>query len=340
MEFNSLTAGQLAALTKELAAAMFNGGPYIPIFAWGDPGLGKTRAISDAASALGARLVVQHVADREPTEMGGIYWERDGEMVRLKPTDLPTEDGVPTILFFDEVPQAPMMNKNILARIVLDREIAGHRLGNKVYVCAAGNHAHNRAGTSAMPSHLNARLTHIDIVPDPDSWRAWAALNGVHPYVLSYNRLAPNDHHVPDPDKKSGPNPRSWARVSDIEMTGVTGKLREVMILGTLGAEVGERYIQQASLFDGLIDLDEAISDPNNAQIMTDRRLLYVAVSSLAARTTTANFSNIITYLMRIPNSEEYLAVYLSEARARQPSITSTAAFTKFALSPLGRNLI
>lgn len=337
---HKLSTSELSDLIAGAAAAFFDGGPYIPVFAWGDPGLGKTQAVLSAAERLGATVNVQHVADREPTEIGGIYWERHGEMVRLAPHDMPRTDGVPTILFMDELPQAPLMNKNAVARLVLDRRIGEHKLGDMVYVCAAGNYQHNRAGTSAMPSHLNARLTHVHIAPDLTAWRAWANRNNVHPYVVAYQQVAPQDHHIPNPDNLASPNPRSWVRVSDIEKLGLTGVAREAMIVGTLGVEVGEKYLQQARLFHEMPDPDIIIRSPMSAPIPRNRSALYALVSALSARATVSNIGSIIDYLMRLDGSEEYVALCLRDAKERCPGITGSMAFTKFAISPLGQSLV
>ncbi|UMO76053.1 AAA domain containing protein [Planktothrix phage Pra-JY27] len=335
----AVTAGEAADAVTAAARAFFAGTAYIPLMLWGDPGVGKTEAPKAAARALDARLLVVHVADREPTEIGGLYWVVNGEVKRLAPTDLPIGGDEPTILFFDEVPQAPMMNKNVLARVVLDREVSGHRLGSKVYVCCAGNHARNRAGTTPMPSHLNARLCHMDVVVDPVAWGDWAAANNVHPFVTSYIKWQPQSLHKPNPDERATPNPRSWARVSEIEFAGLTGQARKAALVGTLGLEVGTEYIARSDLLRDMPDPDVILRDPKGAPLPPSRAVMFATVSALAARAKPNNIQAIITYTSRMEGDEEYQVLCLREARLRNPAVASARAFTDFLRSARGQAL-
>lgn len=335
----ALNAGEAGSAVAIAAKTFFETGVYRPIMLHGDPGVGKTEGITHAARLTVSKLITQHVADREPTEIGGIMWESGGKMVRLAPDDFPMKDDEPTILFFDEMPQAPMMNKNLLARIILDRQIGPHRLGNKVYVCVAGNYAHNRAGTSAVPSHLNARLTHLHVVPDRERWLEWAGRNAIHPYVSTYNTMAPDDHHKPNPDHEASPNPRSWKMVHDIEMSGYPSQLRKSMIIGTVGPEVGERYIAQSVLYADMPDPNDIIKDPARTAIPTNRSTLFATMLALADKAKPANIGQIIEYTNRLKNDEEYQALCLREAKVRSPTITAAAAYTKFAMSARGQSI-
>ncbi len=335
----ALTAGECGDAVYHAAKTFFETGIYRPIFIWGDSGIGKTHGVRSAAQRLGAVLNAQHLADREPTEIGGIYWERNGEMVRLQPQDLPTQNGVPTILFYDEAAQAPMMNKNLLARIMLERRIGDYNLGDKVYVCAAGNYMHNRAGTSPMPAQLNARMAHLHARDDVDAWRLWAAGNGVHPFVVAYQHHAPGDHHLPDPTKEASPNPRAWEMVSDIERSGYPSLLRKSMIVGQIGQEVGSRYIAQSQLYANMPDPDAVIANPRKAPIPDNRSTLFALVCALAAKAKGSNLGAIIEYTNRLVGDEEYQAVCLREAKARNPAIAAARDYTQFAMSAKGKNL-
>jgi len=329
----AVTATEAGEAIYHNAKTLFEGGPYIPLMLWGDPGIGKTQAPIAAARRLGARLICQHVADREPTEMGGIHWEKNGQMVRLPPADYPMDDQ-PTILFFDEVPQAPMMNKNVLARIVLDRQIGEFRLGPKVYVCCAGNYAHNRAGTTPMPAHLQARLTHLDVVPSKDGWLEWAYTNRVHPFVTAYQSDKPEHHHKADPNNPASPNPRSWVRVSDIEKSGVGGQARKAQIIGTIGTEVGTSYLMRAELYGSMPAVADVVKDPKGTDLPSNRGVMYALVEALAAEATPKNIGAMITYTSRFVNDEEYQVLFIRSARARNPAITSASAYRDWAMNP------
>lgn len=334
----ALIADEFGDLVAHNAKVFWDTGIYIPIMAWGDPGVGKTQAVDSAARRLRSTLNVQHVADREPTEMGGIQWEQNGVMVRIKPEDLPLEDDVPTILFYDEVPQAPMMNKNLLARLVLDRQIGKFKLGNMVYVCTAGNYMHNRAGTSAMPSHLNGRVTHVHVKADGERWRSWAARNGVHPFVVAYNADKPEHHHMPNPDHEASPNPRSWRRVSDIEKSGIGGQLRAAQIVGSVGVEAGASYLARVELYATMPPVDDVLRDPRRTPVPAERSVLYAIACALAAVAKPSNIGAIIEYTSRF-DDEEYQAMCLKDARERNAAVTSAREYTRFAMSERGQRI-
>jgi MoxR-like ATPase len=91
-------------------------------------------------------------ATRDPADLGGMPWVTDGRTVRCRPDWLPTEGR--GILFLDELPQAGLANLNIAATLIREHRIGEHRLPPTWMVACAGNHHHNRAGTTTMPSHV------------------------------------------------------------------------------------------------------------------------------------------------------------------------------------------
>src|SRR5260370_522819 len=177
--------------------------------AWGDPGLGKSDIAEAVAQDLGLDLIYADLATRDPAELAGIPWVRDGRTIRCRPDWLP--DAGSGILFLDELPQAGIANLNIAATLIRDHRIGEHRLPPTWMVVCAGNHQHNRAGTTTMPSHVRNRLLHLDIDADANAWAQWASARRVDPMLIAYNRYRAQEyHHKFSPTDNPYPTPRTW----------------------------------------------------------------------------------------------------------------------------------
>ena len=181
----------LAAIIRQNVAIAANGSlprEYLVPIAWGDPGLGKTEiveAVAEDLGDLGHDLLDEEADDggwqvayadlqtRDPAELGGLPWIENGRAIRCRPDWLPTAGR--GLLFLDELPQAGIANMNIAASVIRDHRIGEHKLPRSWMIVCAGNHQHNRAGTTTMPSHVRNRLVHLTIDADVSAWAAWAS---------------------------------------------------------------------------------------------------------------------------------------------------------------------
>jgi hypothetical protein len=166
---------------------------YLVPMAWGDPGLGKSDIAESVADDLGWEMVYADLATRDPADLGGMPWVTDGRTVRCRPDWLPTEGR--GILFLDELPQAGLANLNIAATLIREHRIGEHRLPPTWMIACAGNHQHNRAGTTTMPSHVRNRLLHLDVTADANAWAKWASARGINPMLIAYNRYRAQEFH-------------------------------------------------------------------------------------------------------------------------------------------------
>ena len=96
---------------------------YLVPMAWGDPGVGKSDIAEAVAEDCGLDLIYADLATRDPAELAGIPWVKDGRTIRCRPDWLPTEGR--GILFLDELPQAGIANLNIAATLIREHRIGG-----------------------------------------------------------------------------------------------------------------------------------------------------------------------------------------------------------------------
>lgn len=128
---------QLEALTLAVAADL-------PVLLWGEPGIGKTAALTQLATALDLPLTTVIASVHEPSDFSGLPVVGDD----------PAEQGVPMappdwavrlvragrgLLFLDELSTAPPAVQAALLRLVLERRIGALRLPPGVRIVAAAN---------------------------------------------------------------------------------------------------------------------------------------------------------------------------------------------------------
>lgn len=196
------------------------------IMLWSMPGTGKSQGVRQIAkkleSGLGRKVLVTDVRLLlfNPVDLRGIPVAdmKNGSAVWLKPRifDMDSSNNVINILFLDEISAAPPSVQAAAYQIVLDRSVGEHQLPNNCIVIGAGNRVEDKTNSWKMPTALANRFCHLEIVPDPDSWRRWAIESGIHPLVTGYMACHP-DHLCrfdPESDETAFCTPRTWEMVS------------------------------------------------------------------------------------------------------------------------------
>ena len=302
---------------------------YLVPMGWGDPGLGKSDIAEAVADDLGLDLIYADLATRDPAELAGIPWVQDGKTIRCRPDWLPeTGRG---ILFLDELPQAGIANLNIAATLIREHRIGEHKLPAAWMVVCAGNHQHNRAGTTTMPSHVRNRLLHLEIDADANAWAKWASARRIDPMLIAYNRYRAQEyHHKFSPTDNAYPTARSWAAGHQVLQLDLPDSLRRECLDGMVGSAASADFVGFRQIFASLPDVDAIIADPDKGRLPTDPMTSYALMGALSYRATPANFAAIITYLDRLPE-QEFAVVCVVDATARNHDLTITSAYQTWA---------
>ena len=319
---------------------------YLVPMAWGDPGLGKTDVVEAVAESLGdlGRDVFDGTDDdegwgvihadlhtRDPADLGGMPWVKDGRSVRCRPDWLPT--GGRGILFLDELPQAGVANMNTAATLVRERRVGEHRLPRGWLIVCAGNHLHNRAGTTALPSQLRNRLVHLRVDADANAWAVWAAGRGVHPMLVAYNRYRAADfHHRVSATDNAYPTPRAWATSDAVLSLDLPPELRRECHAGTVGDAAAADFAGFREVYLTLPDVDAILRDPDAGPIPEHAMTLHALMGALAHRATPRNFGAVIRYLNRLPE-RDFAVACIVDATARDKALASTPAYQVWAVT-------
>jgi len=187
----------------------------LPLFIQGGPGIGKSEIPRQVFSKIAAGKDLEFVRWDKTTADEKLEMEQSPEKYfvfcdqRLSQMDTTDLRGIPKmegdkvetmppgwvryfcnekaegVIFFDEINLAPPVVQGSAYQIINDRSMSDMKLGDNVYLIAAGNRAEDKAFTFDLPLPLRDRFCEIELTPDAESWTSWAAGN-VNPHLVSF----------------------------------------------------------------------------------------------------------------------------------------------------------
>ncbi|MER5727180.1 MoxR family ATPase [Streptomyces sp. NPDC002138] len=292
---------QLEALTLAVAADL-------PVLLWGEPGIGKTAALTQLAASLDLPLTTVIASVHEPSDFSGLPVIGDD----------PAEQGVPMappdwavrlvragrgLLFLDELSTAPPAVQAALLRLVLERRIGALQLPPDVRIVAAANPRSSAADGWELSPPLANRFVHLQWTHDPEvvvrglggTWPRATLPRldpGRLPRAVDFARRAVCGllaarpglvHRLPSGEARRGgpwPSPRSWdMTLSLVAFATAAGSSREVLSLlvrGTVGDGPGLELLASLDRMD-LPDPEDLLADPA-AAVLPERGDLRQAV--------------------------------------------------------------
>ncbi|MFG3714313.1 AAA family ATPase [Micromonospora sp. NPDC047730] len=292
---------QLEALTLAVAADL-------PVLLWGEPGIGKTAALTQLAAALDLPLTTVVASVHEPSDFSGLPIVGDdpaAQGVPMAPPDWAVRlvRAGRGLLFLDELSTAPPAVQAALLRLVLERRIGALRLPPGVRIVAAANPRSSAADGWELSAPLANRFVHLQWAHDNDvvvrglggTWPR-AVLPRLDPAMLSeavtFARRAVCGfltarpglvHRLPSNEGRRGgpwPSPRSWDMtlrlVAFATAAGVSRDVLSLLVRGTVGDGPGLELLASMDRMD-LPDPEALLADPA-AAVLPERGDLRQAV--------------------------------------------------------------
>lgn len=282
---------QLEALTLAVAADL-------PVLLWGEPGIGKSAALTQLAESLDLPLTTVIASVHEPSDFSGLPIVGDD----------PAEQGVPMappdwavrlvragrgLLFLDELSTAPPAVQAALLRLVLERRIGALQLPPGVRIVAAANPRSSAADGWELSPPLANRFVHLQWVHDHEV--VVRGLGGTWPRA-TLPRLAPERfteavdfarravcgllsarpalvHRLPSGETRRGgawPSPRSWEMtlrlIAFATAADASRDVLSLLVRGAVGDGPGLELLASLDRMD-LPDPEDLLADPAGAEL-------------------------------------------------------------------------
>jgi hypothetical protein len=298
---------QLEALTLAVAADL-------PVLLWGEPGIGKTAALTRLADSLGLPLTTVIASVHEPSDFSGLPIVGDDPAVQGVPM-APPQWAVDIVragrglLFLDELSTATPAVQAALLRVVLERRVGTLQLPPGVRIVAAANPPASAADGWELSPPLANRFVHLYWTHDKEVvvrglGGVWprAELPRLEPEVLAgaveLSRRAVCGflkgrptliHRLPTTETRRGgawPSPRSWETALILLAFGTAASVsREVLALlvrGAVGDGPGLELLAHLDRMD-LPDPETLLADPAAAELPERGDLRQAALEAVVA---------------------------------------------------------
>lgn len=300
-----------------------------PIFAQGQPGIGKSDAFSTAAADLGIAFMSLQATIEDPITLSGLP-ARDGDAAVF----LPFRDKLPTngagILCVDEINTAPPAVQAGLYDLFLHGKLGSYRLPEGWMVGATGNRDEDRAATQRIPMPLIGRWTRVLVEPDLADWTRWALVNDVKTEVIAFYQFRPELFCTFDP-KRAEPYscPRTAVFASDVVASAPPG-LEHELLCGTIGEGVATEMVAFMRIYREMVSVDQILLDPVGAPVPKEPAACCAIAAALAHKASPSNFDRVLRYAGRM--QKEYEVLVVSLAIKRDGGMCATRAFVQWSV--------
>ncbi|MYW45331.1 AAA family ATPase [Streptomyces sp. SID161] len=298
---------QLEALTLAVAADL-------PVLLWGEPGIGKTAALTQLATSLDLPLTTVIASVHEPSDFSGLPIVGDDPAAQGVPM-APPQWAVELVragrglLFLDELSTATPAVQAALLRVVLERKVGALQLPPQVRIVAAANPRASAADGWELSPPLANRFVHLYWVHDHEV--VVRGLGGVWPRA-ELPRLVPDRlpeavaharravcgflearptlvHRLPSTETRRGgawPSPRSWEAALTLLAFGTAASVsREVLaslVRGAVGDGPGLELLAHLDRMD-LPDPESLLAEPASAELPARGDLRQAALEAVVA---------------------------------------------------------
>lgn len=304
----------------------------------GAPGGGK----SDLARDIGRELKFDNVIEfnaslRDPVDLLGTP-SNAGETTRWKkPDDLAKLETGFNLVVVEELTDCTPQMQNAMCGLIYDGKVGELDLSSsRTFFIANGNRTEDKSGAFRLSTKLGNRMRVIDYDVKLDDWCEWALDNlpeEVGMMMVSYLRFKPNMLSAFDPNSRTSPTPRAWARAAQIP-TSLRSELYFTNVKGDVGEGAAAEFVAFCKLFGKIPNPDEILLNPTKMPVPSEMDLLYALTGALSHRLSENNIDRGMEYINRMP--PEFRTMCVSDAIKLCPEIKQTKSFTQWAVQNSG----
>lgn len=226
---------------------------YRPIFGLGKGGIGKTESIEALAKQMNIGYIDIRLLLYAETDLKGIPYPdaTHTTTIWLQNNILPRvdRDGRYGILVLDEITSVQRSIRTAAYQLLNERRLGEYTLPDGWLVVCLGNGEDDGGDFQGMEANFVNRCSMFNVIPEIDTWKAWALKNNINYLVTAYVSWRPSDLHTYDPESETDvlfASPRSWKAVSDILNAHPFNKddtITNCRIMANLGTTIGNNFI-------------------------------------------------------------------------------------------------
>lgn len=266
----------------------------------GESGIGKTALAKKLAKDKGWTLVTIDGNLLKEGEIGGLPTVESYESIdangnkiekkttiyaihnKLRKIDEEINNGRSVLLFIDEINRCEHTVQQELMNLILNREINGYKLPEKVKILAAMNPS-SKYGSDFdyqvvdMDAAQENRFVWLNMDPDYNGWIKWAIGAGIETKVIEFISTFPEYlHKINDEDVRA--TPRSYERVSKTykmykeQQDTIPRSVFVNVIKGNVGKVIAEEFVSFVETnCSPLISFDDVFSKENLDENVIER---------------------------------------------------------------------
>lgn len=265
----------------------------IPLLMVGSPGQGKTAVALQTGVEMGYDVIVLHPAVWDPTDVKGFpcvihnNGSSEAEFVPFgdfKEVINATSD---TVVFLDDLGQAPISVQAALMQVVGARSINGHRIPDCVTFIAASNFKKDKAGTFGIIQPLQSRLVTLFLKTSANEWIDYARRRGLDDRLVGFVQSDPSVIEEPKRDDKLEFDgyccPRSLELASRL-IEGAPEDMFTALLAGVIGYANAAAFQGFCQVYNRMPDIEDVIADPHGVELPDEAYLRSLCAASWGRR--------------------------------------------------------
>lgn len=322
-----ITPSTLEDYIKEVAIPLNS-----PTVIWGAPGVGKTDIVTQAAAAAGYHCHSIYLPMFEIWDLVGLPVPnaKTGKTDYYPPESI-YPNGEKVLLFLDEIAQCSTSMQSMASRIVYERQLGDFKLPDDWIVVLAGNRQEDKAGTTRISSHINNRVTHLNLIVSTEDWTRWALTNDIDIRAIKFIQMREEMLNTFNPDEKINATPRTWEKVSDVIKHVSDKRLLHPTLAGLLGEEVGTAFYGFLDIFENMVDINQIIMNPDLTEVPDDPSTRFAISAALVSKANEENIGRIMKYAARMGDEFEMRTVI--DMAQRHKWLTNTREYTQWGIN-------
>jgi hypothetical protein len=305
-----------------------------PVLIKGAPGVGKTDVVEQVSEKTGMDLIVLHPVVSDPTDFKGmpaiVEFNDKKRAVFLPFGELRKMMSAkkPTIVFLDDLGQAPNLVQAACMQLLLARQINGKKISDDIVFVAATNRRQDRAAVTGILEPVKSRFTTIlEMQPEKDDWIEWALTHDMPEKIVGFVNFRPNLLMTEEATSEivNHPSPRTIAAAGRLINMGLTSL---EVLSGAVGQGCAVELVGFIKVFDELPNPQAILIDPDSVEVPKDPSALYAITAALVGLATKDSFGRVLRFGKRMPI--EYTTLLVRDSLRKDGKLANNKAFIEW----------